>query len=78
MYCTMCFGFWVGLGLSLLWYSPTENFFLDACIGSSVSWFSHCISIKLLQHTTTTIMKYEPQQPAPPEQQNGGGCCGKH
>jgi len=51
LWCPMCLGFWVGIGLSLLWFSPVlqssqETFPLpsfwahvfDGFLGSSISW----------------------------------------
>jgi len=42
--CSMCLGFWVGILLSLTLYSPTGNFFFDACLSSAVCWILYCIT----------------------------------
>jgi hypothetical protein len=39
--CPMCFGFWAGLFVSLLWLSPTNNLFLDCFISSGTCWLIH-------------------------------------
>jgi len=45
--CPMCMGFWVGILLGWLWYSPTEIIFLDGILGSSASWIIYCITWRL-------------------------------
>jgi len=39
--CPLCFGFWAGLFVSLLWLSPTNNLFLDCFISSGTCWLIH-------------------------------------
>lgn len=36
--CPMCLGFWFGMGLGQLWFSPTTFFLSDAFFGSAVAW----------------------------------------
>tara|TARA_Y100000310_G_scaffold140864_1_gene140290 strand:+ start:6091 stop:6465 length:375 start_codon:yes stop_codon:yes gene_type:complete len=36
--CTMCLGFWVGLVVSVLWFSPSHNIVIDGFFGSIVAW----------------------------------------
>lgn len=40
--CSMCTGFWVGVFLSLTYYSPTGNIFFDACVSSACCWLLYC------------------------------------
>ena len=39
--CPMCFGFWSGLFVSLLWQSPTNNLLLDCFLASGTCWLLH-------------------------------------
>ena len=40
--CSMCTGFWVGVFLSLAYYSPTGNIFFDACVACACCWLLYC------------------------------------
>ena len=40
--CSMCTGFWVGVFLSLAYYSPTGSIFFDACVSSACCWLLYC------------------------------------
>ncbi len=42
--CPMCFGFWVGLGLSTFWFSPTGFILLDGFLSLSTCWLLYCVS----------------------------------
>ena len=39
--CPMCFGFWVGGFLGVIWLSPTSNLFLDCFLSSATCWLIH-------------------------------------
>jgi len=49
--CPMCTGFWVGLGFSVAWYSPTAfmggNWFCDALLGSTFAYILHSLIWRL-------------------------------
>jgi len=36
--CPMCLGFWAGLVMSLVWFSPSHNIITDGLFGSITSW----------------------------------------
>ena len=40
--CSMCTSFWVGAFLSLVYFSPTNNIFFDACLATACVWLLHC------------------------------------
>ena len=44
--CPMCLGFWVGLVLSLSWFSPTGFFLFDMFLGSITSWMLYLLIYK--------------------------------
>ena len=48
--CCMCVGFWVGVGLSLLWQSITGNCILDGFLSSASCWLLYAVSWKLALH----------------------------
>lgn len=41
--CPMCLGFWFGMGLGLVWFSPTSFFLGDAFFGSATSWIIYLL-----------------------------------
>lgn len=45
--CPVCTGFWIGMILDLLWYSPMTNVFLSGCYASAVILLLYVIVLKL-------------------------------
>ncbi len=48
LYCPMCLGAWIGLGISLIWKSPSGgNLLVDFFLGSCVSWIIYLLLHKI-------------------------------
>ena len=41
--CQACIGFWVGLIIGCLWYSPTGSIVMDGFSNSAISWIMYII-----------------------------------
>lgn len=49
--CMMCFSFWVGLGLGLIWKSPSGIILLDGFLASAACWLIYLVEERIAPPT---------------------------